>query len=333
MDVDLVLVKAEGEYLSQLPQGVRLIDLGAHRTLAACPQFLRYIRKERPDVLLSALTPANLVALIAKMLFRSRLRVVIRQDSTFTEEFENGNLKERGVLRILKWSLPMADCILSVSEGVANDLRRLRPAASRKITTIYNPVVCHDICEKASIAVDHPWFEPEAAPVLISVGRLAAVKDHETLLRAFARVVTARPARLMILGEGPERGNLAALAERLGISQYVEMPGFLPNPFAYMSKSKAFVLSSRFEGLPTVLIEAMACGIPVVSTDCNSGPREILEDGKWGHLVPVGDWSNMAEAIPESLDNPIQSDQLINRASDFSVDASVDLHMKLLTKV
>ena len=139
--VDLVLVRAEGEYLSQVPERVRLIDLNAHRTLASFLEFLRYLGRERPDVILSALTPTNVVALIAKLLFWKSLRVVIRQDSTFTEEFDNGSFKERGVLRVLKWLLPAADSVLSVSQGVADDLRGLRPAASHKIATIYNPVV------------------------------------------------------------------------------------------------------------------------------------------------------------------------------------------------
>ena len=158
------------------------------------------------------------------------------------------------------------------------------------------------------------------------------MKDHATLLKAFAHVVASRPARLVIVGEGPDRRNLTALAERLEISQHFDMPGFRNNPFAYMSKSRVFVLSSKYEGLPTVLIEAMACGTPVVSTDCRSGPSEILERGKWGRLVAVGDWRGMAEAIRDTLDNPIPSDRLISRASAFSADASIDRYVELLTR-
>ena len=205
------------------------------------------------------------------------------------------------------------------------------PAASHKIITIYNPVVWHDHASKAAAPVDHPWFCDKDMPVVLSVGRLMPVKDHATLLRAFGQVMHSRPARLVILGEGPERRNLTELAERLGISQHFDLPGFRVNPFAYMSKSNVFVLSSRYEGLPTVVIEAMASGTPVVSTDCRSGSREILEDGKWGHLVPVGDWRSMAEAIIETLDNPVPSDQLISRASAFSADASIDRYLEVLT--
>ena len=157
------------------------------------------------------------------------------------------------------------------------------------------------------------------------------MKDQATLLRAFAGVIRSRPARLVVLGVGPEREKLLELAKSLNVSQLMDLPGFEVNPFAYMSKSKVFVLSSRYEGFPNVLVQAMACGTPVVSTDCRSGPREILEDGRWGHLVPVGDWRTMSEAILGTLDNPVPSDRLIARASDFSADASIDLYLEVLT--
>ena len=329
--VDLVLVRAEGEYLADLPDGVRLIDLGSRRTASSVLKFLRYLRKERPDVVMSALTPANVVTLVAKIILRSNIHAIIRQDSTFTEEVAAGTAKERAVLRLLKWVLPAADGIVAVSQGVAADLRSVAPAASHKVITIYNPVVWPDHPEKAASSIDHPWLQDNSVPVILSVGRLVPVKEHARLLEAFAQVLQSRPARLVILGEGPERDNLVGFAERLGISEHVDMPGFKTNPFAYMSKSTVFVLSSRYEGLSTVLIEAMASGTSVVSTDCRNGPREILEDGKWGHLVPVGDWRAMAEAIIDTLDNPIPSDQLIARASDFSADASIDRYLEVLT--
>ena len=329
--VDLVLVRAEGEYLSQVPEGVRLIDLNSHRTAASLPKLLRYVRRERPGVLVSALTPANVVALIAKPLIQGDLSVVVRQDNTLTETFDKGTFKERTVLRVLKRLLPSADVIVAVSHGVADDLSQAVPAASHKVTTIWNPVVWPDHREKAEEPVEHPWFHDMSTPIILSVGRLVPVKDHATLLRAFAQVVDSCPARLVILGEGPERRNLVELAERLGVSPHFDMPGFRINPFAYMSKAKLFVLSSRYEGLPTVLIEAMATGTPVVSTDCRSGPRETLQDGKWGPLVPVGDWRSMSTAILETLDHPIPSDSLISRASDYSAEASVDRYLEVLT--
>ena len=328
---DLVLVRAEGEYFSQVPEDVRLIDLHSHRTAAGFPRLVRYLRYEQPTVMLSTLAHANVVALTSKLILRGRTRVVVRMENTFTEVFDNGSFKQRQTLRLLKLLLPVADRIVGISHGVADDLREMIPAARHKILSIYSPVVWPDHHEKAATPVEHPWFDAGNVPVILSAGRLTTVKDHATLVKAFAEVLNSRPARLVILGVGPERENLLDLAQRLEVAQHVDLAGFKSNPFAYMSKSKVFVLSSHYEGFGNVLPEAMACGTPVVSTDCRSGPREILEDGKWGRLVPVGDWRAMAEAIIDTLDNPTPSDQLIARASDFSADASIDRYLEVLT--
>ena len=328
---DLVLARAEGEYMGQVPEGVRLIDLDSHRTAASVLKLVGYLRRERPAALLSTLAHANVVALAAKLMLGGRPRVFARMENTFSEMFDSGAFKQRQTLRLLKMMLVWADGVVAVSQGVADDLSRVAPSASGKITTIYNPVVAPDHAELAAAPVEHPWFDVGNAPVILSAGRLTTVKDHATLLRAFTEVLRSRPARLVILGVGPERENLLELAARLGVSQHVDLPGFEVNPFAYMSRASVFALSSRYEGFPNVLVQAMASGTPVVSTDCRSGPREILEDGKWGRLVPVGNWRAMAEAIIETLDNPIPSDRLISRASDFSADASIDRYLEVLT--
>ena len=329
--VDLVLVRAEGDYLSQVPVGLRIIDLNSHRAAASLLKLVSYVRRERPAALLSTLAEANVIGLVAKLLLRGRLRVVTRIANTYSEELAIGSFKHRQALRLLKLLLPMADSIVAVSQGVADDLCELLPPVSHKVATIYNPVVRPDIVNQAKVPVEHPWFNAGSSPVILSAGRLTMVKDHATLLRAFAEVRRLRPARLVILGVGPERENLLELADGLNVSQHVDLPGFDVNPFAYMSRASVFVLSSRYEGFPNVLAQAMACGTPVVSTDCRSGPSEILEDGKWGHLVPVGDWRAMAEAILGTLDHPIQSDRLVLRASAFSAEASVDRYLEILS--
>ena len=329
--VDLVLVKAEGEYLGQIREGVRLIDLNSHRAAASFLKLVRYLRRERPSVVLSTLAHTNVVALLSKFLLSKSPRIVARMEVTFSELYRNGNSRQRLTLRILKSLLPRADRIVAISQGVADDLCRLVPVTCYNITTIYSPIVWPDHAKKAATPVEHPWFSYDEAPVVLSAGRLTTVKDHATLLKAFTEVTRRRDARLMILGVGPERGNLLELARSLGVLEQVDLPGFKTNPYSYMSKAKVFVLPSRYEGFGNVLPEAMACGTPVVSTDCRSGPREILEDGKWGRLVPVGDWRAMAEAIIDTLDNPIPSDQLISRATDFSADASIDRYLEVLT--
>lgn len=329
--VHLVLVKAEGQYLDLVPDGVRLVDLNSHRAAASLLKLVRYIRREQPVALLSTLTQASVIALVGKLMLRGQLRVVTRIANTYSEELASGSFKHRLALKLLSNLFPVADGIVTVSQGVADDLIETHPTIGNSVTTIHNPVVKSGIAEQAECPVGHAWFKPVADPVVLSVGRLAPAKDHATLVRAFAEVLRTRQARLVILGEGTERSSLLQLAESLGVSQYVDLPGFKINPFAYMSKASVFVLSSRYEGFPNVLVQAMACGTPVVSTDCRSGPMEILEDGKWGSLVPVGDQQAMASAIIATLDSAIPRECILSRASEYSVDAAIDRYLEVLT--
>lgn len=329
--VDMVLVEAKGPYLDQLPDGVRLIDLKARRTLTSLLPLLRYLRRECPNALVSTLPHANAIALIVKKLFAEQLRVVARQESIFQMEYANAGFKYRMTLKLERLLLPFADAVVAVSNGAADDLKHGAPNISHLVQVIHNPVVWPDHAERAGRPVEHPWFGDPDLPVILSAGRLVAIKDHATLLRAFAELAKSRPARLVLLGEGPERRNLIALARHLEIAHAVDFPGFEINPFAFMAKASAFVLSSVYEGLPTVLIEAMASGTPVISTDCPSGPREILKGGKWGHLVPVGDSRALAKAMRDTLDNPIAPDLLIARADAYSAKASIDQHLKVIT--
>ncbi len=332
--VDLLVTRSGGALWGSVPEGVRLINLNSYKTPTCLPALVRYIRRERPTVFLSALTFGNLTALLAKKLFTRDLRLIVSQQNTYTAEGEGRGIAFRTANRLLKWLLPAADAIVGVSSGVAEDLKRAVPRAASLVRAIPNPVVTPPLLEQAKLPVDHPWFGDPRTPVILTAGRLDIPhKDQPTLLKAFAEVLRSRPARLVVLGEGPDRAKLTALARELGIQEHVDFLGFQPNPFAYMARARVFVLSSVREGLPTVLIEAMACGTPVVSTDCPSGPREILDGGKWGRLVPVGDWRSLARAIRDTLDNPIAPERLIARAQHYSVAASMERHLELINKV
>ena len=331
MAVDLVVIRAEGPYLEILPEDVRLVDLKSRRVITCLVKLLRYLRRERPRTLFATMETAVLVALIAKVSFARSVRVVVRQANTYSALFAHASFKDRMILRVLKVLMPRADGVVANSNGSADDLGRSVPGVAGRVQVVPNPVVTPELREQAALPVEHPWFGDTGVPVVLSVGRLAPVKDHTTLLRAFARVVWSQPARLVILGEGPERGNLLRLAEQLGIAEQVYLPGFRVNPFAYMSRSRLLAHSSRYEGSPNVLVQAMACGTPVVSTDCEHGPREILEGGKWGRLVPVGDAEAMAEAILETLRDPIEPGLLVSRASAYSAEAAIDRFMQVIT--
>ena len=328
LSVDLLLTRAEGQFLESVPKGVRLVDFSSRMTVTSLPRLLRYLKRVRPDVLI-AVSNAVIPALIARRLFTPKTRTLARQDSTHTMQLLTGDLKMRMALRLIRYLLPSADAVIAVSSGVAEDLKRNIPGAADLVEVVPNPVVSDELEDRAAAPVDHPWLSDSRVPVVLSAGRLVPQKDHSTLLMAFAEVVRSRPARLIILGEGPDRERLTALARELGIADLADFPGFVHNPYSYMSRASVFALSSVTEGLPTVLIEAMACGTPVVSTDCPSGPGEILEDGRWGRLVPVGDWQALAKAIADTLDSPPAPDLLKSRARAYSVRPSVDRHLQL----
>jgi glycosyltransferase involved in cell wall biosynthesis len=327
--VDMVLVWAEGPYLEMLDPRVRVVDLAVSSQVGAVPALARYLRRERPQVLLSAMDVFNVVALLARRLAGVRLPVVVTSHIHMSTRARQGTrVRDRLLPRLAGRVYRSADRIVAVSAGVADDLAETTGLARQRIDVLYNPVVTEELEARACEPVDHPWLAAGAPPVIVSVGALTLQKDHATVLRAFAHL--RRPARLMILGKGPNQAALKNLACELGVVDAVAMPGFVDNPFAYMARAKLLVLSSAWEGLPTVLIEALACGCPVVSTDCPSGPREILEDGRYGILVPVGDEAALAAAIDAALDAPHDPVALKARAAAFAVEPVARRYLDLL---
>ena len=338
-EVDLVAVRSLDPPHQELSALVRLVTLDPWWTrlpwirtsrwaLASIPALANYLRRERPSALLSSTHLVHVAAPWARYLARARTRLVLRIDTQLTRP--PVNIRTRFRLWQARLFYPLADAIIANSNGLADDVARVTGVPRERITTIYGPVVTPDLQEKIGDAFDHPWFTPGSPPVLLAVGRFTAQKDFPTLLRAFARVLLARPARLIILGEGRERRRLEALVRELGVAADVALPGFVVNPFPYMTRAAALVLSSAYEGLPGVLIEAMACGCPVVSTDCPSGPAEILDRGAYGKLVPVGDDARLAEAILTTLDMPPDRNRLRLRAALFSEDDKIDQYLQVL---
>jgi glycosyltransferase involved in cell wall biosynthesis len=301
-EVDLLLAQAEGPNLSAVPDSVRLVDLRASRVLYSLPALVRYLRRERPRALLSMMVHTNIVTLWARRLARTSTRVVVSERVGLVWRLENATRRLDSVLPwLIKRFYPWADDIVAVSHGVADELVQFTGIPRAHIQTIYNPVVRPELRDKAQAPVDHPWFRPGEPPVVVGVGRLTAQKDFPSLMRSVAQVRQHRRVRLLILGEGEQRSELEELARELGIEQDVSLPGFEANPYAYMAKAAAYVLSSRWEGLPGVLIEALYCGVPVIATDCPSGPKEILAEGKYGRLVPVTDVGALTQAINMAL--------------------------------
>jgi len=328
--VDLLVLHAGRADSHLAPEGVRLIDFDRRDAVAALPALLRYLKRERPDVLLVNNPYPGVTALIAKAFFLRDLRLVFRYANTFSRQAPTHESE------LLRHFLSFADAIVTISRGATADFKRSFPKVSHRVRYVPNAAVGPDVALQAASPVDpslHPWFDDAAVPVVLAVARLAPQKDLPTLLRAFARVVRSRPARLVVLGEGPERARLADLARELDISPAVRFPGDVRPAFPYMAKARVFVLSSAWEGLCMALLEAMACGTPVVSTDCPHGPAEILEGGKWGRLVPPGDWRSLASAILRTLEDPIDPDLLRARANRWNEEAGVAGYLQVLADV
>jgi glycosyltransferase involved in cell wall biosynthesis len=367
--VDLVLCEETGPLLADVPPGARVIALppgpmvlaramalaadpaGAramlapvllawrpHQRLPHLPPLVRYLRAERPDALFSAMPMPNLLAVWARRLAKVPTRVLVSERNTLSAMIDGSRRwRDRGLPQLLGRGYRLADGIVAVSDGVADDLAHRSGLPRARITTVYNPVITAELTAMADQPVAHRWFRPSAPPVVLGVGSLSGRKDFPTLIRAFARVRAQRDCRLVILGQAmspkktlDQRNRLIALAASLGVAADVDLPGFAANPFAYMARARAFVLSSVYEGLPGVLIQALACGCPVVSTDCPSGPAEILDGGRFGAMVPVGDDAAMAAAIMATLDRPIAADTLRERASLFRVERAVDRYVDLM---
>ncbi len=360
--VDLLLCQTKGAFLDTVPHTINVVALEPSSSLVSrlrvvisnpClalalllpillpkkpPKTIRYLSglttyliREQPAALLSAKTHANLVAVWAKKNAAGRTRIVVSERSTLSTVIQKSRKwRWRFSRPLIREVYSQADLVVAVSQGVADDVSSYTGLARERITAIYNPMLTDHIRAQSLLPISHPWFNTGEIPIVLGVGRLVPAKDFSTLLKAFVQVRATRPARLVILGEGRERQALESLATELGIASDFSLPGFEANPYAYMTQASVFVLSSILEGLPNALIEALACGCPVVSTNCRSGPQEILNNGAFGPLVPVGDHKALADAIIQTLESPPNADRLRARAAEFDIHTIAEQYLKAL---
>ncbi len=286
-------------------------------------QFAYAVRREKPHVLLSMLTHNNIMAIVAGMILR--VKVIVSEHCTLGELIKTGRGRKMlgfPAALLVKLLYRFAGRVIAVSEGVRADLTGSFHIPASRIRVIYNPVDVHRITGLSSVRPEHPFIQGRV-PLVIAVGRLVRAKGFDILLKAFSRVVQKLDARLIIVGDGPEREPLERLARDLVLETRVSFAGFQRNPHAYMSRADVFVLSSRHEGLPVVLLEAIACGAPVIATGCKSGPSEVLQDGRCGVLVPAGDENALSEAIVRLLKDGVLRERFARmgreRAMDFSL--------------
>ncbi len=340
--VSLVLGKKEGDFIKEINQDIHITNLDAPYSFGLFFALVHYFKNQKLDIFVSAFPRINIICLVAKIFARSSVKIIITEHSVFSM---------LGVIAKTPWRrffarffmpllahyfYPKANAIICVSRGIANDLAKTI-SSNCAIRVIYNPVIDEKIYQLSQESVNHSWFLNSATPVIVAAGRLVACKDYPTLLKAFALVVKEKSARLVILGRGLEEEKLKQLTHKMHLSESVAFLGFQENPFKYMAKSSVFVLSSLQEGFGNVIIEAMACGTPVVSTDCPVGPEEIITSGENGILVPVGDERAMAGAILEVLKNPVLAQNFSVEgkkwAEFFSVKKSVQEYEKVFKEL
>lgn len=300
--VDLVTARAEGPFLNKLPVGLNLINLNVKRVLFSLKPLFYYLKNEKPDILLSALDYANLVALWARAVAKVPTKCYITVHNEIYSFYQQApSLKDQIIPYLMQKFYPWADGIIAVSHGVAQEISKFTGVNERKIKVIYNPVIDNDFYEKAKEPVHHSWFIEKDDPLIIGIGRLTRIKGFANLIKAFAKIKDRFDGRLIILGEGEERKYLEQLIGEHKLGDRVQLLGCVDNPYKYLARADLFVLPSLSEGLPNVIVEAMALGIPIIATDCSSGPKEILCNYGLGKLIPAKDADILTRAIIDAI--------------------------------
>jgi glycosyltransferase involved in cell wall biosynthesis len=331
LKVDLLVGRAEGPLVDDVPDAANLVDFGSRRLALLLPAVIRYLRATKPSALLTTLQGANIIGPLARCIARTDTRVVVREANTLLEPRESPRSARAALLDgLMGIAYRRADQIIANSQATAADLVRFGLADWERLRVIHNPLDVEGIQLQAAEPLDDPWFTPGAPPVILAMGRLVEQKDFGTFLLAMELLTSRRDVRAMILGDGPLRADLETMVVRRGLHGLVALPGFVRNPHRFMSRASVFVLSSRWEGFGNVVVEALAAQTPVVSTDCRGGPREILCDGRFGSLVPVGDFHRMAGEIEAALDSPPDGKALLGRANCFSLDAIAPQYLEAL---
>lgn len=327
--VDLVLRQRRGELLELVPKEAHIIDLGVGRFRDVVWPLRAYLKQHKPSVLEAAMWPLTVIAIIARGLSHQNMRVIVSDHCSLANQYAGWGILHRFILKMsTRFVYSFADTRIAVSKGVAADLSRLSGINENRFTVIYNPAA-----QSKDIIYEHaprPEELASDAKILLSVGALKSQKDHALLIEAFSRMHTSVNAQLCILGEGDQRPRLEKLVCDKHLQGKVLMPGFNLNPSAYYQAADLFVLSSSYEGFGNVIVEALEHGVPVVSTDCPSGPREILCDGKYGQLVPMGDADALAEAMQVALQENSNREALKARARDFAVDKIADEYLDVM---
>ncbi|MBW9274685.1 MAG: glycosyltransferase [Candidatus Thiodiazotropha sp. (ex. Lucinisca nassula)] len=323
--VDLLKIGNHGPYLdTPLRENLQVIEFNARHVYTALPELLRYLKRVRPNVLLTDKDRVNRTAIFAQALSGAKTRLVVRSGTTVSANLASRGGFDRFVQRnSMRYLYRRADAILTPSKGAADDFASTIGIPRERISAVPSPLITPQFMRQLDEPLDHPWFGPGKPRVILGAGELCRRKDFTTLIRAFALLAENYDCRLLILGEGRARTRLEQEIDRLGLADRVSLPGFVANPYPYMKQSSLFVLSSLWEGMGNVLVEAMAAETPVVSTDCPSGPAELLGGLSGELLVAPGDAPGLAEAMARQLDNPLSKSELLAAVDSYRLESSV----------
>ena len=317
--IDLVLTEEGGNFMHLVPKAAHIELFECPRVRHTIPRLRDYMRRRKPDAMIVSVWPLTAATVIARLGLKHPPRLILSDHNHLTTQYSH-NAKAWAMLRLsLKFLYPRADALVGVSQGVADDVAAIAGLPQAHTTTIYNPIAAPERTDWPKAETDALW-QDHKGPRIISVGRFKKQKNHSLLLRAFAKIYAATGARLAMLGEGELEDDLRAEIAASGLSDHVILPGFVVDPSPYYASADIFALSSDYEGFGNVLVEAMHFGLSVVSTDCKSGPAEILDNGRFGRLVPVGDADALAEALAQTIAAPAEKDAMKQRALDFSVE-------------
>ena len=333
--VEVVTQSTEGPFVADLPDQVSVYSISYPHlpilgSLTSALPLYTYFKSEKPDNFISVMNHANIPSMIAKILSGVDTNMILTEHNNPKLLLSDKNpyqRKDRIVYKLAKHLYPRADVVVGVSEGVTDALRNIVPSATTT-TTIYNPVVSEDITTRSENKPSHRFFDTDV-PVILGA-KPEAQKNIPMLIKSFSRLIERVDANLVVVGTGEQTELVQQQAEELGISSSVDVCGFVPDIYPYLGSADIFASTSDWEGLPTIHIEALACGTPVVSTDCPSGPREILRDGEYGTLVPTGDVEKFSQALEETLQSPPNEMKLLERADDFSISKSAKQYESLL---
>lgn len=332
--VDLLIANRSSPHLASVDPRVRVVEIGSSLFFSIIPRVIAYLRRERPEWVISNREKSNRYMVLARWLSNGRVRIAFRVGNSMTSTLRKRSFLKRWLRqKLIVWSYRQADLVIVNSASLATDVAEHSLYPLERIVVLNNPMYSDDLLREAQLPAEHRWFFDRSVPVVLGVGRLTGQKDFPALIRAFHKLRQNRQLRLIILGEGNDRRQLEELVSSLDLTDSVDFPGYVINPFAYMSKAQLFVLSSAWEGSPNVLIQALSVGCPVVATDCPEGPREILQEGRVAPLVPVGDVSAMAAAMQQVLDAPQDREQLQLAAANFEVKRCVAKYVEALDSV